>query len=255
MNFLKILSVSIFLLILFWRCSNNQNSGHRNEQALNGIPSQDTLILKTKSTFTFNYDLNDYNGFGIQFFDHDLPVGPQDVLIADTLIYILDRYHNNIKKVDCQGNILSASIPLSDKNIWLKQFEILKENIFVISELDSLYIFSKNLELLDRKYLQKGNPRIFHKSSERIVLYYPMNGHEFIQLNENGDIINRISGIEHKSDFQSNVSYSNTTIAVSDFVFVTRPVDLRELTHSIEDRIIVSISTKQSQLNLDLYTY
>lgn len=125
----------------------------------------------------------------------------------------------------------------------------------MISKRDSLYIYSLNLELLDKKYLQKGNGRVYHVTREVIVLYYPMIGHEFIELNDYGVVVNRISGIEHKKDYMSNISCSDATITINNKIFVTNPVDVRELIHYITDRTIISINPTPNQLVIDLFNY
>jgi hypothetical protein len=252
---MKIVNLIIATLILCLGCSSQNDNGKQTQKPLLSQPTLDTLTLQSKTSFNFKYDLDDPNGFGFQSFEHDLPVGPQDVKLTYNSIYVLDRYHSNIKKIDMNGKVQLASDPLSDENIWLKQIEILDDRILVTSELDSIYIYSENLELMERKFLQKGNPRIFQTNSSRIVLYYPMNGHEFLELNEQGDITNRVMGIKHKSDYKSDISYTNFSVSTKNKVFITDPVHMRELIHSINDRTIATLMVSNDQLSIELFDF
>lgn len=253
MNFLKILVILSFVSTIVIGC----NSEHRNETSDDNStqePSFDTLNLKTQTNFSLNYNNEDFNEFGIQFYEHDLPVGPTDILLSDNSIFVLDQYHNNLKKLNFQGEIVKASSPLSKERIWVKQFSTIKDRILVISELDSLYIYSLELELLKRQYLKNSNGQIFNTYEDKIVLYSAGNNHEFIEINEQGEIINRISGYEHKADYTPNESFSNSANRIGNMVFMT-PIDLKEHFHYVQDKTIIVYNKTQERLIFDLYFY
>lgn len=225
----------LFLLIILsinFGCKRNKIKHSTNteiQEVQNTIP--DTASVKYKNSYKFEYVNSDSHSFGIEFFKSDLPVGPQDILLCDSSLYMLDQYYNNLKEINFDGQIINSSIPLSIQNIWLKQLARLNDKIIVVSRLDSIYIYTTKLELLERKYLFKGNGRIFSTSKDKVVLYYPMN-HDFIEVNEHGIITKKVTGIKHKKDYKQKIQYFENSIKVNNRIY---PIDANKLRNCIFD--------------------
>jgi len=225
----------VFLLIILsinFGCTRNKIKHPTNteiQDAQNTVP--DTLSVKYKDSYKFEYVNADSQSFGIKFFESDFPVGPQDILLCDSSLYILDQYHNNLKEINFDGQIINSSIPLSTQNIWLKQVARLNNKIIVISRLDSIYIYSTKLELLERKYLFKGNGRICSTFKDKIVLYYPMNN-EFIEVNEYGSITKTVMGLKHKKDYNKEIGYLENSIKANNRIY---PIDANKIRNCIFD--------------------
>jgi hypothetical protein len=209
------------------------------EQIQNEIEAIDTLKIGKAENFVFQFNNNNYKSLGIETFEHDLPVGPCDVLLTDSSFIILDQYHNNLKNYSINGQLIEASIPLSNNRIWLKQLAKIEDRILVISELDSLYIFSDNLELLKRKFFETKNGRIYKVESDKIVLYFPLQNHKFLEINDQGEIIGKKFGLEHKTTYKSHIEYFENGFRINEEFYFTDSLDLREYFHDINKNTVV----------------
>ncbi len=251
--------ISYILLIACLFCCDNTHEGknkNSSDKQIIDTASQhsgvDTLLLSRKTKVSYPYDHTDYNGFGVEFFEHDLPIGQQDILLFDGVIYLLDRYHNNIKMIDLEGKLLKATSPLSNDQLWLKQVTNINDKILVISELDSLYIFTKDLFLLERKYLKAGNGRFYHESKKMAVIYYPQNGHEFVEINESGEIINTVKGINHKVDYQSEFNFiGEGDMEVDGRVYSDPQTKFADKIFDVEGKTVVFFNQDHDSLRLE----
>lgn len=133
---------------------------------------QDFLRVDTVIRIEFEYSNNDPKMFGYKGLESALPIGPSNVYLHDNIIYTVDQYHNNIKRYDIESGVLTASNSLTNSlNLWLQDIFIFENDILVTSELDSLYVFDQNLNLMDRKFLYDGGARLLSVSDTGIQIF------------------------------------------------------------------------------------
>lgn len=253
---MKIIEIVLILFCLY-SCSGSEERKKSEASISSEITNEEqlkSLFLSKKKNVSFFYDNSNFGRFGAEFFEHDLPVGQQDILLQKQNIYVLDRFHNNIKVVDMNGELLIHTPPLSKKQLWLKQLEFLQGNILVISELDSVYVFSEDLTLIGRKYIQKGNGRIFSTSNDRIILYYPQNGHEFVEINIFGEVTHSIKGIEHKADYPSKIIFleKGSVKYKNEFYYYPKDLVLQDKIFDINNGVITYYSQDEDSLRLSI---
>lgn len=179
---MKPFSIILILLLLFLgiSCSNTTNPNEKSNINVLDVP-KDLLIIDTTYYYKFNYSNQDNNRFGFKEVPNALPIGPCCVYIYDSLIYIIDQYHNNIKIYNIKSEELNVSNKLSENmNLWLQDIILYEENILVTSELDSLYVFDLELKLIERKYLHDNGGRFLSVNDSSIKLFNNIDDKIFI---------------------------------------------------------------------------
>ena len=248
------LHIIAMVLILLSSCTGSVKHNNTDPDAPNEYHFA-SLSLSDKKILSFYYDSVNYDKFGAKFYEHDLPVGQQDIMLHEENIYVLDRFHNNIKVLNMDGELLKSTSPLSkNSQLWLKQIDVLNDNFIVISELDSIYIFNKDLSLIGRKYLKKGNGRIFYSSRDKVVLYYPQNEHEFIEIDANGKITKSLKGLEHKYDYPSLTDFSKEGTVKCDgkIFYCPKDLDLQDKIFDIDNTVITYFDQNNDSLRIFL---
>lgn len=250
--------ITIILIVIFLYACNMREKKYEtdNNKTLDSASNKpaEAFIMSKKVNISFFYDNLNYSKFGVKFFENDLPIGQQDIMLDNGKIYVLDRFFNNIKILDRNGELLMHISPLSEKQLWLKQIAMVKDNIIVISELDSIYIFDKNLSLIERKFLKKGNGRIFLESNDKLVLYYPLNGHEFVEINKDGKIISTLKGLEYKSKYPSLIDFPEKGVVKYDGKIYYYPENLvlQDKIFDINNNIISYYNQDNDSLRLSI---
>jgi hypothetical protein len=149
----------------------------------------DTLCLVCEIVKTYHYNNIKSSEFGIERFEHDLPVGPTNIIMNNNYVYIIDQFHNNLKRIDLISDQIISSKPLSTENIWLLDFGIYKDKIYVSSELDSLYVFDQRLNLILKKKVFDGRPRYYSADNDTLTFFYPELDRRTISLDTNLSVI------------------------------------------------------------------
>ncbi len=184
----------LITLVYFSIGCNNTHSQKEN-------PTNQSGFIKANCTkFKFLFNNEDFNSFGKKFFKNDLPISPKSIAIYDEWIYIIDTYHNNIKRIDYNKNNLKSSKILSKDNIWLNDIIVFNNKLYIISEIDSLYIYDFDLNLIERKWLNKGEGKFYKLYNDSLIISYPAEKYKFITINSKDEIINVSHGYRSKKD-------------------------------------------------------
>ncbi|MEP1095941.1 MAG: hypothetical protein ABJG78_12570 [Cyclobacteriaceae bacterium] len=225
--------------------------------AIDQIESDTIRIVKTK-TVTLEYDNYDNKKFGVEFFEGDLPIGQPSIALDDDFVYIVDAFHNNVKKFVISDESLSSSKALSENRIWLNDILEFNSQIVVTSELDSIYLFDKDLNLLSRKYLKKGRSSFVRKYDNDSLLLFFRDSKEYVTLNRSLQIINsREVDYAERGD---EVFYKNKKIEdITDGVYRTQygifKMTLNPYFDNIDfnERILVSLAQDLSNVILSIH--
>ncbi len=163
---------------------------------------QDTLWTVQYKTLRFIYNNEDSTKFGVQFVEHDLPIGEAALVIDDRFAFIVDQYHNNIKRIDLETGQIISSKKLSQKRLFLNDIVIFRNLLYVSTELDTIFVLGKDFSKETKFFLKKGRSsfsRIFGIDS--LILFYP-DLQEYITLSGENKLINerKVSFIERGNE-------------------------------------------------------
>lgn len=102
-------------------------------------------IEATKYTFAINND--DSRQFGYKKWEMDEDQSVISVCLFDDYVYLADRYHSNIKRIDLRtGRLISSSPISSEMYAWLSDIAVIDNSVFVSCVVDSIYVLELNLE-------------------------------------------------------------------------------------------------------------
>ena len=60
------------------------------------------MILQS-NVLRFKYNNEDSSKFGVQFIEHDLPIGEVAIALDGRFAFIVEQYHNNVKRIDLEN--------------------------------------------------------------------------------------------------------------------------------------------------------
>jgi hypothetical protein len=112
-------------------------------------------------------------------------IGPTSLLIDSTFAYIVDHFHGNIKRIDLKtSEIVYSSKFWKDHNPHLRDIAIFNNLVYVTSDLDSLYIFTKDLLYIKSLFIVENSEyKYFIKiTSDKLFLNYNYQEHISIDL-------------------------------------------------------------------------
>jgi len=131
--------------------------------------SQDYQLV---STYTFPINNDRPNCFGHQP-AHDFDVGPTAIALDGQYVYIVDTYHANIKRIDLDSGVVITSDKISTlKQPWLRDVAVFNDKVYVTSDLDSIYVLSKNLRPLTSVYVGKEQKYFSKVSQDTLEIYF-----------------------------------------------------------------------------------
>jgi len=121
--------IYILLVSVLTNCHNNVSNSNFN------------YLKSIKKIFL---PVNNHNEkfIGYMHYEDDMNQGPSSIFVYDKYIYLLDSYHENIKKINITtGKITSTS----KKDIWLTDIFLFKNKLIAPSELPKVLIYNLNL--------------------------------------------------------------------------------------------------------------
>jgi hypothetical protein len=169
--------VKIVTLYLFFICLVGCNSIQK-QNNYNQI--LDSLILDINN--------DDYKKIGFKYEEDDESIGVKSIIIKDSVIYLLDVYHSNIKRINLVTGELESSKPFSEKRVWLRDLIVFKKSIFIFSDIETNYILDLNLNLIKTFELPIGS-KYYYKTNNDTLLIYNMG--EVLKINDDGILLSR----------------------------------------------------------------
>ena len=105
--------------------------------------------ISNASPMGFGYDCPKQGGPGI---------GPCALAIHDSVAFIVDNYHDNVKKVALKtGLILATTLPSGEHKRWFCDAVVSDGYVLVSTNLESLYVFDLSLQQVDRLQVLRGD--------------------------------------------------------------------------------------------------
>lgn len=143
--------------------------------------------------FVFDVDNNDNSKFGYKEFEMDQDISVKSICLDSCYAYLLDSYHNNIKKVNItNGEIVTSTVISSRKNCWLRDVYIFNDKLIVSDDFDSIFVLDKNMNKLSAVYI----PRINQDNEVEALGYSPK---YFFNFGGCGDSIIVFVQLSHES--------------------------------------------------------
>ena len=225
-----------FLLLFIFSCKNIPNKNESESEIDHEIKkdvsvSKEELILKEKRTFSFEYDNSNIDSFGYFIGEEAIEInGPNDILLLNNQIYIMDRYHNTIKRFDYKTGNLISSIPISETFSYygLYEFSSFNGNIYLSTESDTIYMFDKDL-LLKEKLVIGEKGKFIESNKYKLKIWFPLNKNRLVEVNKNNQIISDNFNVVRKSGYYikgkkceinySSLTVENKTIDISELVY------------------------------------
>lgn len=170
----KITFLLLILILIFFFCS---LSGQEKKPKTPIIKSP--MILKV--------DNNDFKKIGFLSVKDDESIGVKSIIIEDSVIYLVDAFHSNLKKLNIITGKFSSSLPLSENRAWLRDVGVFNKTLFVLSDLEINYILDLNLNMIKIFKLPIGQKYVYKAYNDSLLIY---NMGKLISINKNGDILN-----------------------------------------------------------------
>jgi hypothetical protein len=169
------ISLSIVLLFLFSPICHSQNSQKVFDKSAKVI-TYTTLETKLYKKFSFPCNNSDYKCFGYEVWEDDEDVGVKSISLDENNAYLTDVYHNNIKKVNIEDGTITSSIPIrntppSKSGLWLRDITIFNNKLYVTSDIDSIYVFDKDLTLIETIASYKGTKTFYRVTNDSLFIY------------------------------------------------------------------------------------
>jgi hypothetical protein len=210
--------------------------------------------------YSFAFDSLSVNSFAKKYYSGDLPISPSSITILGNNIYIVDVYHNNVKRFNLESKNLYSSLPISEKRIWLYDIIAFNDKIYVTSETDSIYIFSPELILLNKLFLNKGKGLFFKSYDDSLIVSYSADKHKFVTLNKKGEVVNISYGYRNKSNLahgkyceRKNKSYHvNTSLGL---VQLEKEYEFEGINLDYDNSKLVFFNTDSNNLYLYICYY
>ena len=159
----------------------------------------DTLFLKEAKKWRFKYDNGDSTSFGVEFFDHGFPLGQPSLALDNEVVYVVDAFHNNIKKINLNTGSLVSSEALSKKRLLLNDIIIFDDALYVSSELDTIFVLNSDLDVIKRFSLNKGRSTFTRSyADDSLIVFYP-DSQEYLTLSKDDRIVReRVASYEER---------------------------------------------------------
>ncbi len=119
-----------------------------------GCKANDTFReLKSTQTYKIKIDNSNIESIGYKSYIDDMDIGVNSICKSDSLIYISDPYHNNIKAININTGIINTSQELFP---WITDIFVYEDKICVVSEYDGLKVLNNDLTINQHINLPKG---------------------------------------------------------------------------------------------------
>jgi hypothetical protein len=140
------------------------------------VISSTLLNIKLYKEYTFSCSNSDYRCFGYEIWEGDENVGVKSICLDENNAYLTDVYHNNIKKINIEDGKITSSLPLLDtppsiSGVWLRDIAIFDYKLYVTSDIDSIYVFNKDLILIETIASFKGRKTFYRVTDDSLYVY------------------------------------------------------------------------------------
>ena len=136
-------------------------------------------VKPVKQSYKYEYQVNneDVNQFGYQVWEGDEDTGTKTIAIDDNHAYLVDTYHNAVKKIDLSNGEIVANesldtLPAPKTRVWLRDIAVFKDRLYVTSDEGVVYSFSKDLEVIDTFEAPMANTTFYKANSDSLLIYY-----------------------------------------------------------------------------------
>jgi hypothetical protein len=149
------------------------------------------IVYRTgeKKTLIFDFNNNSNDSFGYMIYEEDPEVfGPAGIVVIDKYIYLMDKFHSSLKRIDALTGKLTTSAQIQIDNhlpYWLAGFN---GNIYMTTYSDTIYVFSQDLEIVD-KILISPIGRFYGESDKTLKVWFPEEK-RIAEINKSNEVIN-----------------------------------------------------------------
>jgi len=151
---------------------------------------------QSQRVITFQTNNSDPAQFGYECRENGGPgVGPCSIAVNGEVAFVVDNYHDNIKKLDlASGSIQTTNRSTSaEHKRWFRDVTVLHDKVIVSSDLDFLYVYDVDLRLLDSLYVKRG-ASYFRWLDDSLTLCSPFDGTTYRVFVREGKVTVETSG-------------------------------------------------------------
>ncbi len=126
--------------------------------------------------WSFKIDNENAESIGYKIYTDDESIGIKSICIEGEYIYVTDVYHTSIKQININtGEMKSSkslsSLPADESGIWLRDIAVFNDKIYVTADRNMIYVFSKDLNLLQSIPTSKGRKNIESVGQNAIEIF------------------------------------------------------------------------------------
>lgn len=200
---IKSKTLHLFLIIIFAQlvsCRFINNTKKYTASSERVFDKELEIFPRDYRIFEFNFNNQDPSAFGKEYIKGDLPITPSSITVFNNEIFIVDPFHNNVKKIDIETTELTSSTPVSSRRAWLYDVIAFNNRIYVSSEADTIYVFTTGLTLVNKIFITKGKGYFYDVNGDSLIIGYPAEGHKYFTIDSTNSIIRETEGYRDKSN-------------------------------------------------------
>jgi hypothetical protein len=170
---------------------------HDDARAQPPVSAEDIIHTSEQLVLEFPFDTTDPSAFGLDYTKGPFARGPQAIAIIDDAAFIVDSYHNNVKRIDLLTGELSASAALEGASeIHVDDITAFGGRLYLCGYLDTVHVMSATLEhitsiALDEKYWR--NEKFFLRHDTTFVELYCPTDQEVIAIRDNSVSVHTVA--------------------------------------------------------------
>lgn len=132
------------------------------------INKDETRILKSKESYILKVDNKDKQSFGYMHYEDDMDVCIGSIFVDNNMIYFSDLYHKDIKAFDIiKGKLISSDY----KFVWVKDFLVHKNKVYVLDYDNYIKVLDSNLVLQKEKYkIGEDSQYFIRRKNKNLIL-------------------------------------------------------------------------------------
>lgn len=168
--------------------------------------------------FHYKIDIHDNRKFGYIQPNEGVCEGPLIISVWSHYAFITDAFHSNIKKIDLNSGKLFSSrqLGINEKvnRSWIRDVNIFGNNVFVTSDLDSIFILDINLKYKKGICVSRGVKRIVIQGDSLLYVYNWWTK-EKLFFEKNGELVSIMKNEEEylTEPWQRKYSIDSTKLA------------------------------------------
>ena len=187
---LNIIWISIFILSCTNRPKNTVDLQTQEDTKISDStpiePLAPNYTLGNKMSFKFNYDNSFPDAFGYHVYVDDL-VGPSGLVVFGDFIFLIDNYHNSVKRLNYKTKELISSKQFASDNYVMFRITKFNDLLYLSSLTDTIYVLDKELRQVD-KFAIEERGRFYGDSRQSLKIWFPENDW-IAEINKSNDII------------------------------------------------------------------